>query len=294
MTRRWQTEAWKIGIYMGAFTIALALGAIGVVTDPPARAEEPDIIDVDISPGTEEPVNVGCAFGVIAQVKILGVDLYWPAPIPVDASGTKDCNPDNIWLPESTYRWKCYGVEPHEQFYVIFWGKRSKHHGEEPDENWASVSDVDADADSNNNSNEDFRPPEGNASEDEFEYPDSPDVVAGVVIGINDDHDEYLDGGGWNRDLVYHEANPLRIDKDKPREANYSACVSAVKLNVKVNPKRDGKFSFAHIPEFLRVFKFSNDNTKEAIDEDTKFDIAKDENWEKIFYVEAKRRMSRS
>ncbi|MCD4824003.1 MAG: hypothetical protein K8S55_05310 [Phycisphaerae bacterium] len=145
---------------------------------------------------------------------------------------------------------------------------------------------VDIDADTDNDSTLSHREPSKSDAEDAVEY-DVNDVVPGIIIGVNDDHDECLPevaDGDWDQDLQYHESDALRTDKDVARTENDNACVEPIKLRVKIDkPLKPGKFSIKNIPPAIRVFHW---DTKEKITSETLFDISAGSSWDKTFYFE--------
>ena len=126
----------------GALVAAMFLCLMGPAAANAAGLKE---IDVDISPGLTEATNVGCGFGLITEWMVLGVDLYWPIPQPVNNSGLQlPCNPDNVWVKTSNYQWWCVGVEPYEEFWVVLWGTKGgggRRGRGRPNMRWMSVSD---------------------------------------------------------------------------------------------------------------------------------------------------------
>jgi len=105
--------------------------------------------------------------------------------------------------------------------------------------------DVDLDADTDNDSEGWPRVPSESAGEDAAEM-----VSPGLVIGVNNDHDEFLPGADpWDYDLENDTANPT------VEGSNYGGhSVGLAKVKVKVSTMTGGQLSF-DVPGSVRLFE---------------------------------------
>ncbi|NBC05577.1 MAG: hypothetical protein GVY26_00105 [Bacteroidetes bacterium] len=257
-------------------------------------------INVDVTPGKSLAKNVGCGFeSIVKDSNTLIVNLTCTEGA-IEESVLVEWADGQDWsqVDGSPTKWRLTGVAPWEEFFCVIKCKIVV--GQEGENGaagaaggggemwrWMSVSDVDCDIDADNDSTASFKPASQSDTEDKAEFPgdDAPDCVPGVVIGVNNDHDEYLPEGaeGWNNDKTYHEDNALRLSKDVKRTENNDICVEPAEIKSAVNPKKSGKLKFNTIPSSVRVFHY---DTKEKVSTSTEFTIARNANWDKAFYVE--------
>ncbi|MDY0167685.1 MAG: hypothetical protein RBS80_14150 [Thermoguttaceae bacterium] len=253
------------------FVVAcLAILAVLTVT-PPVQSDEPGVkpLPVNVDPGKTRDTNVGCGFNHLGNdIYELKIELTSKYEI-IDARIEDQADDGVVWDWErdekdniiDIRKFRVVGVDPNKRFWVVIWAKLAPP-GEGPGimERWMSVSDLDADADTDNNSTVCPRIPSESDAEDFAEYPgyQAPPTVPGLVIGVNDDHDEFLDGGellpGPNPDWGYDNANTAAdLDKEGTNYGGQSVGLAQIKVTVGVK-RAPGKLAFS-VPASVRLFE---------------------------------------
>lgn len=154
---------------------------------------------VNVDPGKTKTQNVGCGFSDLSDaVYELTIEVTSEYEI-VDTGIDEQAGSSVAWErdEEDIKKFRITGVDPNKRFWVVIWAKLAPPgEGEGEVIRWMSVSDLDADADTDNNSAVCPRTPSESDTEDFAEYPgyQAPPTVPGLVIGVNDDHDEFLPG----------------------------------------------------------------------------------------------------
>lgn len=240
--------------------VLVSVLAVGLLTVSAASAGQTETKQVNVDPGKTKEKNVGCGFGDLSDdVYELKIELTSEHEI-VDSGIDEQAGDGVIWQQDGAVtKYKIAGVTPNKRFWVVIWAEiKPKGEGGEGGEagkiiRWMSVSDVDADADTDNDSGANPRVPSESDDEDFAEYPgyQAPPTVPGLVIGVNDDHDEFLpDFDPWGRDL---DNNTADLDKEGKNYDNQS--VGLAQIKVKVGVKRaPGTLSFS-IPNTIRLFE---------------------------------------
>lgn len=245
-----------------AFVMVIAC-AIGMPMD--SYAEETITKTVDVDPGESKEKNVGTGFGDLSDdVYELKIELTSQREI-LDSGIDEQAGNGVIWSQDGDVtKYKIGGVTPNERFWVVIWAELKPDGSGSNGGNgsggeggklvrWMSVSDLDADADTDNDSSANPRVPSESDYEDYAEYPgyQAPSTVPGLVIGVNDDHDEFLsDSEEWGRDMTNTTAN---LDKEGTHYDGQS--VGLAQIKVKVGVKRaPGTLSFS-VPSSVRLFE---------------------------------------
>ncbi len=241
----------------------MSLVAFGVMVLTQSAAVGVEPLKVNVDPGETRDTNVGCGFNHLGDsVYELKIELYSNKYEIVDACIEEQAGDGVLWDWErdeedkiiDIRKFHVAGVDPNKRFWVVIWAKLAPPgEGEGIMERWMSVSDLDADADTDNNSAVCPRTPSGSDPEDFAEYPgyQSPPTVPGLVIGVNDDHDEFLPGATpWGRDLDNTTADLTKEGK------NYGGwSVGLAQIKVKVGVKRaPGSLAFT-VPSSVRLFE---------------------------------------
>lgn len=259
-----------------AVFLLIFLGMAGLIASPERLvAEESSVIvravNLKVLNPNDESTIAGIGFDNFEGAKILQANLYAPEGYIVGSSRLESGSGMSLWRlvdPNPAQAAPCHiyqtvgasseypdGILPNLNFSVVFKGSLSEGTGTGPSispEFEARVSHMDLDADTDNNSTVVFRAPGSTDLEDNMER-DIPDVYPGVVIGVNDDHDESLeDLVSWDRDAERHISAALRTDIDCPCVANHNACVTPVKLRVRMSGLKAGSLNFA-VPDNVRL-----------------------------------------
>ncbi len=270
--------------YLSSFTIfaVLASGQF-------ARAAE-RAITVNVDPGKTKTQNVGCGFNDLSDA-VYELTIEVTSQYTIVETGIDEQAGDSVlWQRDANdiTKFHIVGVDPNKRFWVVIWAKLLPP-GETEGEmiRWMSVSDLDADADTDNNSTACPRIPSASDTEDFAEYPgyQAPPTVPGIVIGVNDDHDEFLPNSDpWGRDLDNTTADLTKEGK------NYTgSSVGLAQIKVKVGVKRaPGALAFA-IPSAVRFFEGelpTSANKGAAFIGDRTIDSAGEQTF--LFYAEGK------
>ncbi|MCD4825517.1 MAG: hypothetical protein K8S55_13045 [Phycisphaerae bacterium] len=97
------------------------------------------------------------------------------------------------------------------------------------------IEEIDIDADTDNDSTANPRIPSESEAEDLAEHPslDTPDTLPGLVLGVNNDHDEFLPGNNpWGRDFSNNTAD---LDKEGTNYDNQSVGLAQIKVKIKTD-----------------------------------------------------------
>lgn len=250
-TRHCQRLGWfgLIGVSLVAAMAVLRAAA-------PAYADDTKPITVNIIPGTTKATDVGCGFGDLSLDRYeLKIQLEPQAQI-ANSGVDEEASDGTLWAQDGDVtKYKMAGVTPNNRFWVVIWAKLKGAGGQEQTY-WMSVSDVDVDADTDNNATDNPRTPSERSFEDFEEYPgyQSPATVPGLVLGVNDDHDEFLDQDPppetWGRDYDDTEAD---LEKEGKNYGDQS--IGLAQIKVKVGVKRaPGQLTFS-VPSSVQLFE---------------------------------------
>ncbi len=240
------------------FGLCLAAYAVHWCAAPAGAAEKPPLV-VNVTPGHTKAANVGCGFGDLSddvyELNItLTPDNIVNAGIDDQTGALWDWYRDEMGEVTDIKKFRAAGVDPNKRFWVVIWAKlRTEGEPGGDPTYWMSISDLDADADTDNDSIANPRTPSESDDEDFAEYPgyQAPPVIRGIVLGVNDDHDEFLPAvHPWGRDAANTTAD---LTKEGANYNNQS--VGLAQIKVKVGVKRapgDLKFS---VPSTIRLFE---------------------------------------
>lgn len=223
----------------------------------PANAGQTISKSVNVDPGTSKEKNVGCGFGDLSNdVYELKIELTSKDEI-VDSGIDEQASDGVAWKRDdgSKTKFTIAGVDPNKRFWVVIWAEIKPKAGGNGGGGgkiirWMSVSDVDVDADTDNDSIDNPRKPSESETEDFAEFPGyhAPSTVPGLVIGVNDDHDEFVPATQpWGRDLDNDTAD---LTKEGTNYGNQSVGLAQIKL--KIGVKRAPGTLKIEVPDCLR------------------------------------------
>lgn len=211
---------------------------------------------VNVMPGKTKPGNVGVGFGDLSDDEYeLNLELE-PAQDIIRSEVDANAGDIVVWHQNGgPAKYTISGVTPDIRFWVIIRADlKSGGGGGRGDPNrWMSVSDIDLDADTDNDSTDNPRQPSETDCEDYAEYPGylAPSTVPGLVLGVNDDHDEFLPNAQpWARD---YDNSTADLTKEGTNYGGNSVGLAQLKLKIGV-ARAPGRLTFS-VPSTIQLFE---------------------------------------